>query len=130
MAQIIHLIAGGPDWIPTKEELADLVQRFQASQVIMHGIRVKVETFEAGHFCESKLIITAGSADWDPTQKELDDIQAQFQAALYVDHTSVIATRSNVKVRVLNDYVSEASAMARATELKTATTQFTEAIGG
>lgn len=130
MAHIIHIIAGGPDWVPTDDDLKGLVKRFKESTVVMHGCRAKVETIDVGTLCNPKMIITAGSPDWEPTTKELDDIQAQFMAALRVDHTSVIATRSGVKVRVIHDFVSEASAVERVNEMATASNQFTASTGG
>ena len=99
MSTIYHLEVGGPDFIPTVEDLKKIVAEFM-KPMPAYGHKINISEVFVGGLTQDRLVIQAGAKDWVPTREELDALVKQFQEAALIDQ-SVVATRMGVKLHLV-----------------------------
>lgn len=96
---IYHLEVGGPDFVPTGEDLKEIVAEFM-KPMPAYGHKINISEVFVGAMTQERLVIQAGAKDWQPSREELDALVKQFQEAALVDQ-SVVATRMGVKIHLV-----------------------------
>lgn len=104
MTTIYHLVVGDADFIPTDEQLKEIIEEFQ-KPLPAFGVPVAIYVISIMPNQE-RLVLNVGDPDWHPKQDELDQLVIRFQEAVLAPNDSIVATRSGVTAAVIPKLVT------------------------